>query len=139
MDVNVTNNSVAPIAIDLAVKTQNSSQDHLAEINASSSLVSQTDEVKAVNNSSQAEDSLQGESVEQMESVVNELSDMMSMLRKGLAFKLDESLGQQVVSVVDIDTGDLIRQIPNEEALELAIKLHEKIAEMDGLLMSTQV
>ena len=70
---------------------------------------------------------------------MTELSDMMAMLRKGLAFKLEESLGRQVVSVVDIDTGDLIRQIPNEEALELAIKLHEKIAEMDGLLMSTQV
>ena len=40
---------------------------------------------------------------------------------------------------LDIDTGELIWQIPNEEALELAIKLHEKMAEMDGLLMSTEV
>ncbi len=78
-------------------------------------------------------------SPEEMEAVASKLSDMMAMLRKGLSFSVDDSLGKQVISVLDIDTGDLIRQIPNEEALELAIKLHEKIAEMDGLLMSTQV
>jgi len=79
------------------------------------------------------------ESPEEMEEVAAKLSDMMAMLRKGLTFKVDDSLGTQVVSVLDIDTGELIRQIPNEEALELAIKLHEKMAEMDGLLMSTEV
>ncbi|GIU20151.1 flagellar protein FlaG [Shewanella sp. MBTL60-007] len=141
MDVNVTNNPVAtipPVAVDVAVSAQRDSANKASELSGVRS-VTHVNEINAADKGDKSEESSQSESVEQMESVVIELSDMMSMLRKGLAFKLDESLGEQVVSVVDIDTGELIRQIPNEEALELAVKLHEKIAEMDGLLMSTQV
>ena len=66
--------------------------------------------------------------------VATELSDMMSMMRKGLAFKADESSGQAVVTVLDRDTGDIIRQMPSEEALALA----EKLSEVTGLLMKTE-
>ncbi|MCU8011331.1 flagellar protein FlaG [Shewanella sp. SM74] len=66
--------------------------------------------------------------------VATELSDMMSMMRKGLAFKVDENSGQAVVTVLDRDTGDVIRQMPSEEALALA----EKLSEVTGLLMKTE-
>lgn len=66
--------------------------------------------------------------------VAAELSDMMSMMRKGLAFKVDENSGQAVVTVLDRDTGDVIRQMPSEEALKLA----EKLSEVTGLLMRTE-
>ncbi|MFB2642050.1 flagellar protein FlaG [Shewanella bicestrii] len=66
--------------------------------------------------------------------VASELSDMMSMMRKGLAFKVDENSGQAVVTVLDRDTGDVIRQMPSEEALKLA----EKLSEVTGLLMKTE-
>ncbi|MGE6454331.1 flagellar protein FlaG [Shewanella baltica] len=66
--------------------------------------------------------------------VATELSDMMSMMRKGLAFKVDETSGQAVVTVLDRDTGDVIRQMPSEEALALA----EKLSEVTGLLMKTE-
>uniref|UniRef100_UPI004047CC84 flagellar protein FlaG n=1 Tax=Shewanella baltica TaxID=62322 RepID=UPI004047CC84 len=66
--------------------------------------------------------------------VATELSDMMSMMRKGLAFKVDETSGQAVVTVLDKDTGDVIRQMPSEEALALA----EKLSEVTGLLMKTE-
>ncbi len=59
---------------------------------------------------------------------------MMSMMRKGLAFKVDEKSGQAVVTVLDKDTGDVIRQMPSEEALALA----EKLSEVTGLLMKTE-
>ncbi|MDR9765678.1 flagellar protein FlaG [Shewanella baltica] len=66
--------------------------------------------------------------------VATDLSDMMSMMRKGLAFKVDETSGQAVVTVLDRDTGDVIRQMPTEEALALA----EKLSEVTGLLMKTE-
>lgn len=66
--------------------------------------------------------------------VATELSDMMSMMRKGLSFKVDENSGQAVVTVLDKDTGDVIRQMPSEEALALA----EKLSEVTGLLMKTE-
>lgn len=66
--------------------------------------------------------------------VATELSEMMSMMRKGLAFKVDDNSGQPIVTVLDRDTGDVIRQMPSEEALKLA----EKLSEVTGLLMKTE-
>lgn len=71
---------------------------------------------------------------EELQSLVEDLSNMMSVMRKGLAFKIDEDSGTKIVSVMDIESGDLIRQIPNEEALKLA----RKLTEVTGLLMKTE-
>lgn len=71
---------------------------------------------------------------EELQNLVEDLSNMMSVMRKGLAFKIDEDSGTKIVSVMDIESGDLIRQIPNEEALKLA----RKLTEVTGLLMKTE-
>lgn len=72
---------------------------------------------------------------EELNKAVNDITESMSMMQKGLAFKVDEDLGIQVVKVIDVATGELIRQMPNEEALEIAKKLNE----VTGLLMKTEV
>ena len=72
---------------------------------------------------------------EELNKAVNDITESMSMMQKGLAFKVDEDLGIQVVKVIDVTTGELIRQMPNEEALEIAKKLNE----VTGLLMKTEV
>ncbi|MEZ9821036.1 flagellar protein FlaG [Shewanella sp. 10N.286.45.A1] len=150
MELNVTSNSVTPAGIDTP-KVQSLNVNEKSEGNnvlASTETVNKLQGGSTVNVQQQSieeqvKEELQEEkearTPEEMEEVTAKLSDMMAMLRKGLTFKVDDSLGTQVVSVLDIDTGELIRQIPNEEALELAVKLHEKMAEMDGLLMSTEV
>lgn len=150
MELNATNSSVIPAAIDIpkAPSPDINAKTDASNVLASTETVNKLPAANTVNVQKQsveeqdqeelAEEQLT-ESPEEMEEVTAKLSDMMAMLRKGLTFKVDDSLGTQVVSVLDIDTGELIRQIPNEEALELAIKLHEKMAEMDGLLMSTEV
>jgi flagellar protein FlaG len=66
--------------------------------------------------------------------VVEQLSDVMSIMNKGLAFSVDDDSGSAIVKVMDIDTGELIRQIPNDEALELA----QKLLDVKGLLMRTK-
>jgi flagellar protein FlaG len=66
--------------------------------------------------------------------VVEQLSEVMSIMNKGLAFSIDDDSGSAVVKVMDIDTGELIRQIPNDEALELA----QKLLDVKGLLMRTE-
>ena len=129
MDINVTgspNGVPAKINIDTA---------QLGESRASSeaeldrrSIIQAVEDVK----SSTAEPEAQ--SPEELEKLAIDLSDMMSVMKKGLAFRIDESSGQSVVSVLDIDSGDIIRQIPNEEALELA----QKLSEVTGLLMKTE-
>ncbi|MBE7213863.1 flagellar protein FlaG [Shewanella benthica] len=66
--------------------------------------------------------------------VVKQLSDVMSMMNKGLAFSVDEDSGAAVVKVMDIDSGEILRQIPSDEALELA----QKLLDVKGLLMRTE-
>lgn len=66
--------------------------------------------------------------------IAEELTDMLSLMRKGLTFSVDDDSGRQVISVKDIASGDLIRQIPSEEALNLA----EKLSEFTGLLTKTE-
>ncbi|MFT5790199.1 MAG: flagellar protein FlaG [Shewanella sp.] len=92
--------------------------------------------VPKVENAEEAQQTEKGEQhkAEELTAVAAELTDMMSLMRKGLAFKVDEHSGQNVVSVMDIDSGDVLRQIPNEEALELA----KKLAEVAGFLLETE-
>lgn len=71
---------------------------------------------------------------EQLAAIAEEMSTMMSMMQKGLEFRVDETSGQPVVSVLDIASGDVIRQIPSEEALKIA----QKLSEVTGLLMKTE-
>lgn len=73
-------------------------------------------------------------SKDSLQQVTDDLTATMSMMRKGLQFRVDEQDGMPVVSVIDVDSGDLIRQIPSQEALDLA----EKMSEIAGLLMKTE-
>jgi flagellar protein FlaG len=66
--------------------------------------------------------------------VVEQLSEVVTLMNKGLAFSVDEDSGAAIVKVMDIDTGDIIRQIPSDEALELA----QKLQDVKGLLLKTQ-
>jgi len=46
-------------------------------------------------------------------------------LQRNLEFSLDDSTGKVVVKVVARDSGEVIRQIPSETALELAKSLQD--------------
>lgn len=71
---------------------------------------------------------------DELNALADDMSSMMSFMRKGLAFRVDDKSGEPVVSVLDVDSGDVIRQIPSEEALKLA----QKLTEVTGLLMKTE-
>jgi len=46
-------------------------------------------------------------------------------VQRDLQFKVDEELDRTVIRVVDSDTGELIRQIPDDIFLELARRLKD--------------
>jgi flagellar protein FlaG len=48
-----------------------------------------------------------------------------------LAFSIDDSTGKTIVRITDAETGDMIRQIPSEEILEIARSLDK----MQGMLL----
>lgn len=56
---------------------------------------------------------------------VSSIKDFVQSIRRDLNFDLDDSTGKMVVKVTDRATGEVVRQIPTEEALRLAENLEE--------------
>lgn len=75
-------------------------------------------------------------SAEELEQAVSKLNDYVQNTERKLNFQLDEDAGLTIIRVYDKATDELIRQIPNEEAVSLAQKLNE---EEPLLLFSAQV
>lgn len=55
-----------------------------------------------------------------IEQVAAQLESYLRSVGRSLQFRIDTASGRTVVSVRDSATGEVIRQIPNEEALRLA-------------------
>lgn len=131
MDVNVSNTSISSARKDnMAVLADNKT--NAAEQSLPNKAMPVADvtvrAVEQVNQTAQVD-------AEELQQAVKEIAASMNLMQKGLAFNIDEDSGKQVVKVIDEQTGDLIRQIPNEEALEIA----KKLSEVAGLLMKTEV
>lgn len=62
---------------------------------------------------------------EEVEAAVKRLNEYVQSIQRGLKFDFDESAAQTVITVVDRSTNEVIRQIPDEVALELARSLGE--------------
>ena len=61
-----------------------------------------------------------------IEAVARQLESFLKNVSRSLEFHVDESSGRMVCSVRDAQTGDLIRQIPNEEVLRMAELAHDE-------------
>lgn len=73
---------------------------------------------------------------EQVQKAVEEMRKSMSeTASSNLQFAIDDESGETIVRVTDRKTGELIRQIPSEEMVELAKSLDR----MQGMLLRQQV
>lgn len=61
-----------------------------------------------------------------IEAVARQLESFLKNVSRSLEFHVDEASGRMVCSVRDAETGDLIRQIPNEEVLRMAELAHDE-------------
>jgi flagellar protein FlaG len=61
-----------------------------------------------------------------IEAVAKQLESFLKRVSRSLEFHVDNASGRMVCSVRDAETGDLIRQIPNEEVLRLAELAHDE-------------
>jgi flagellar protein FlaG len=61
-----------------------------------------------------------------IEAVARQLESFLKRVSRSLEFHIDDATGRTVCSVRDAQTGDLIRQIPNEEVLRLAELAHDE-------------
>lgn len=64
-------------------------------------------------------------STEDKQEAVKKLNDYVQNVQRSLEFNFDEEAGKSVVKVIDSSTNEVIRQIPDEVAVELARNLNE--------------
>ena len=65
---------------------------------------------------------------------VHEANQAARSLSSSIEFSIDETSGKTVVRVVDLQTQQLIRQMPSKEMIEISLAL----GRMQGMLLSRQ-
>ncbi|MDV7103229.1 flagellar protein FlaG [Vibrio sp. TH_r3] len=72
----------------------------------------------------------------QLQKMVEKMDEFVNSINKGLSFRVDEELGRDVVTIFEASTGDIIRQIPDEEML---IILRRLASASSGLFIEEKV
>ena len=114
VDVSVANNS--------ADKTPKLEQEQLAKPAEISDVRASENSLKG--NASQADNNTREVSPE-LNQAVSELSDFAAQSNLKLAFSIDEQTDKSVVTVKDQESGDVIRQIPSQELLDIAAQMKQ--------------
>jgi len=70
--------------------------------------------------------------VDELEKRIEEVNEFVASINTGLSFRFDEGSGRDVVTIFDANTGDIIKQIPSEEMLEILRRL---AANSSGLIV----
>ncbi|MDH2431312.1 flagellar protein FlaG [Pokkaliibacter sp. MBI-7] len=74
---------------------------------------------------------------------VDDINSIIQGQNRSLSFSVDEANGKQpVISVIDTDTGNVIRQIPSEEVRKLATRIQElqhDLGQATGVMVDNKV
>ena len=69
---------------------------------------------------------------ENLKQAVNMLNQQVQQTNRGLGFRMDEVLNAPVVTVTSAQTGEVVRQIPNE----VVIRVAHNIEKVKGMLFN---
>lgn len=69
-----------------------------------------------------------------LEDAVKNLENFVSAVNSEISFSIDQSSGAQVVKVLDSQSKEVIRQIPSEEAIQLA----QALDKLQGLFVKAK-
>lgn len=90
----------------------------------------------------------QNATLAEAQDVVVQLQQQPQQINRSLEFKVEESSGRTVITVIDRSTGETVKQIPSEEIIQLGIRLKELADSLhesnnkenvSGLLLKRQV
>jgi flagellar protein FlaG len=70
-----------------------------------------------------------------LKEAIGRLNQMMQDGGRGLNFMMDEKLGRPIVTVVNKETGEVVRQIPNE----VIVALGHSIEDLKGMLHNSMI
>jgi flagellar protein FlaG len=71
---------------------------------------------------------------ETLEAAVSDMQNFVQSVQRDINFNVDDSSGRVVINVTEAVSGDVIRQIPSEEALRLS----ENLSEIRSLLFKAE-
>ena len=69
-----------------------------------------------------------------IQEAVSMLNQQMASTNRGLGFRIDDAVGGPVVTVRSADTGEVVRQIPNE----VVVRIAHNIEKVKGLLLNAK-
>ena len=69
-----------------------------------------------------------------LQEAVSMLNQQMTSTNRGLGFRIDEAVGGPVVTVRSAETGEVVRQIPNE----VVVRVAHSIEKVKGLLLNAK-
>jgi len=69
-----------------------------------------------------------------LQDAVSMLNQQMASTNRGLGFRIDDAVGGPVVTVRSADTGEVVRQIPNE----VVVRIAHNIEKVKGLLLNAK-
>jgi flagellar protein FlaG len=72
---------------------------------------------------------------QEMENTADRLNEIAQDIRRDLEFKVDDNSGDMVITVLDRETNEVIRQIPQEHVLAL----RENMESLKGILFSAKI
>jgi flagellar protein FlaG len=70
-----------------------------------------------------------------VQEAVSILNQQLTSSQRGLGFHIDEAIGGPVVTVRSADTGEVVRQIPNE----VVVRVAHSIEKMKGLIFNSKI
>ena len=71
---------------------------------------------------------------EALDAAVSDMQNFVQSVQRDINFNVDDSSGRVVINVTEATSGDVIRQIPSEEALRLS----ENLSEIRSLLFKAE-
>ena len=90
-----------------------------------STAPAQVDKLEPQLKTQQEQEMGQKVSKEEVETAVTKLNDFVQTVQRNLQFNLDDASGKTIITVVDKQTSEVVRQIPDDVAVKLAQDLQQ--------------
>ena len=72
---------------------------------------------------------------DELEEKIDDMNDIMETLDEKLSFKLHDKTETIMTQIIDIQTKEVIKEMPPEEMLDLSARIHEMV----GLIIDEEV
>ena len=97
------------------------------QASATSSASAKVEKLDPQAKSQQAQETQESKSATkaEVENAVTKLNDFVQTVQRNLQFNLDDTSGKTIITVVDKETSEVVRQIPDDVAIRLAQELQQ--------------